>query len=305
MSDTFVPYTYLGINDTVWTKRPLTSSFVDSVSAAINNNFSFVDSFDVNADNTIKFNPDLSIFFPEHAYAYRNSSYPVTDGKINVQILALVKKGDYIKYLIPTSAKNYLLQTAGSFFVHLTKNNQEVAMLPNTSFKIKWTNNNAFSGLNFFEGVPLANIDSLFTWAQTPNGTISYWDSTSLGTQKKGYQISTSITNWIGCSNLLDTANTVRLNVTLPLNYTNKNSFVFAVYNDKNSVVRLTADYATRSFYSLHVPVNSSITLVSISMIDNKFYAGTRSVTVANANRIMLSPVKSSPAEIISLLDNL
>lgn len=306
ISDTFVPYTYLGINDTVWTKKPLTSGFVDSVSAAINNNFSFVDSFDVNADDTIKFTPDLSIFFPEHAYAYRNSSYPVTDGKINVQVLALLKKGDYIKYLIPTSAKNYLLQTAGSFFVRLTKNNQDVTMLPNTSYTIKWTNNNPYSGFNFFEGIPLSNIDSLFTWTQTPNGTITYWDSASLGVLKKGYQISTQITNWIGCSNLIDTTpNTVRLNVTLPLNYTNKNSFVFAVYNDKNSVVRLTTDFATRSFYSMHVPVNSSITLVSISMIDNKFYVGKRSVTVTNANRISLAPMKASPSEIIALLDNL
>ena len=160
--------------------------------------------------------------------------------------------------------------------------------------------------MKFYEGTYLTNLDSLFTWKQTTNGYITTWDSTSQGSANKAFQIYTRSANWISCSNLLDTSSgTTRLNVTLPLNFTNKNSFVFAVFNNNNTAIRLATDFSTRSFYSLHVPLNSSITLLSISFIDNQFYFGTRSVTVTNANRFSVTPAKSSISNIISVLDNL
>ncbi len=306
LSNSFLPDPTLGINDTVWTSKPLTGGFIDSISRAINNTQLIVDSFDVSSDDRFKINSNLELFFSEHSCSLLNTNSSISSGNIKIELLALFKKGDYIKNLISTTSRKYLLQSAGSFFVYLTSNGQEVAMTANKSFTIKWATSSPNTSMNFYQGFPLTNFDSLFTWLQTYNGSITNWDSTSLGSPKHGYQISSQATNWISCSNLIDTSNgTTRLNVTLPLNYTNKNTIIFAAYTDKNTVVRLTTDFSTRSFYSLNVPLNSSITLISISLIDNQFYLGSRTVTVTNANRFSVNPVKSSPAEIISLLDGL
>ena len=307
-SDNFVAYPNMGINDTVWNTRPLSGGFIDSISNSINNtNGWLVDSFNLTSEKKFKFNENLEMFFPSHAYALpNNNAIPLSIGMIKVELLPLLKKGDYIKNLIPTTSKNYLLESTGSFFVKLTSKGQDVVMLQNTAFSIKWRDDNPKTNMKFFEGTPIPNHDSLFTWQpQMNDGYVTAWDSTSLGIPKKGYQITSKNTEWISSSNFLDTTQITRLNVTLPLNYTNKNSFVFAIYNNKNTIVRLATDFATRSFYCLKVPVNSSITLLSISLIDNEYYLGTRSITVNNADRFTVSPVKTSVSNIINVLDNL
>jgi hypothetical protein len=307
-SDNFVPYPNLGLNDTIWNNKPLTGGFIDSISNAINkNNGWLVDSFNLASEKKFKYYDNLEILFPAHSYSIaNNNSIPIQDGMIKFELLPLLKKGDYIKYLIPTTSKNYLLESPGSFLIKLSWRGQDVDMLQNTAFNIRWRDDNPKTNMKFFEGFPIPNRDSLFTWLpQLIDGYVTTWDSTSFGVSKKGYQITSKSTDWISSSNFLDTTQTTRLNVTLPLNYTNKNSFVFAVYNNKNTVVRLTTDFATRSFYCLKVPVNSSITLISISLIDNEFYWGTRSVNVTNADRLTVSPIKTSVANIINALDNL
>ena len=306
-SDSFTPYTNLGINDTVWTNKPLTNGFLDSISYAINNTAWFVDSFNTVLEKKFKLNDSLEIFFPSHSYSFPNTPGSFPDGNIKVEVLALRKKGDYIKTLIPNSSKNYLLETTGSFFVRLSRNGQEIVMAANSGFYIRWRDDNPRTNLKFFEGAQIPNRDSLFTWLPAPtDGYISVWDSTSLGANKKGYQLTSKSTKWLSSSNFIDTSSgSTRLNVTLPLNSTNKNTLVFAVFNDKKTVVRLTTDFITRSYYCMNVPVNSSITLLSISLIDNEFYLGTRSVIVKNADRFSVSPAKSSVGNIINVLDNL
>jgi len=307
-SDSFTPYTSMGINDTVWTNKPLTGSFIDSVSASLNNSIWFIDSFNIASEKKYKLNDSLELSFPAHYYVFPNTNSPglIPDGNIKVEFLTLQKKGDYIKALIPVSSNNYLLEPTGSFFVRLSRNGQKVVMAPNYGFNIKWRDDYPKTNMKFFEGFSTPNRDSLFTWLPAAmDGYISVWDSTSSGVNKKGYQMTSKNTDWISSCYFLDTTKTTRLNVTLPLNFTNKNSFVFAVVNDKKTVVRLTTDFSTRSFYCLNVPVNTSVTLLSISLIDNTYYLGTRTVTVNNADRFTLTPAKSTPINIISVLDNL
>ena len=219
-SDSFTPYPTMGINDTVWTNKPLTNGFMDSISYAINNTVWFVDSFNTVQEKKFKLNDSLEISFPSHSYSSPNNPGPLPDGIIKVEVLAIQKKGDYIKSLIPTSSKNYLLETTGSFFVRLSRYGQEVVMAANTGFNIRWRDDNPRTNLKFFEGASIPNKDSLFTWLPAPtDGYITVWDSTSLGANKKGYQLTSKSTNWLSSSSFIDTSyGTTRLNVTLPLN---------------------------------------------------------------------------------------
>lgn len=306
-TNNFVPYQNTGMNDTAWTKKPVSEGFTDSVSTAINNTIFFVDSFNIATGKKIKLSDSLEITFPSFSCSNINDNSPITGGTIKAEVLALRKKGDFIKYLIPTTSKSYLLESGGSFFVRLSKNGQEVNMLPNAYFKLRWTDAFPKTDMKFFTGMPLQNHDSLFTWMPGGYGSVSLWDSTASGVSKKGYDMLSSTTHWINSDFFIDTTtgSRTRLNATLTLNSTNKNTLVFAIFKNRRTVVRLSSDFQTRSFYSLNIPVNSAVTLLSISMIDNNFYVASNDVTVINADRISLVPVKKTISELNTLLDNL
>jgi len=310
-TNTFITYPNNAMNDTAWNTKPVSVGFTDSVSKAINNTIFFSDSFNVATGKTIQFSDSLSISFPAYACTNPNENVAITTGTIRVDLLVLRKKGDFVKYLIPTTSNNNLLESSGSFFLRLSRNGQEVSLLPNASYKLRWNDVNPKSDMKFFIGIPLQNPDSLFTWLSSSLGTVSIWDSTGLsslgGLSKKGYDINSNSIHWMNSERFIDTltTNRTRLNVTVPLNYTNKNTMVFAVFNSQNSIVRLAADFSTRSFYALNIPVNSTINLLSISMIENTFYMASRTVTVLNADRFTLTPVKKEINDINALLDNL
>ena len=306
-SNNFVPYQNNGMNDTAWTKKPVSEGFTDSVSNAINNTNFFADTFNVATGRKIKLNDSVEITFPPFACSNFNDNTAITNGTIKVEVLLLKRKGDFIKYLIPTTSKSNLLESGGSFFVRISKNGQELSMLPNAYFKLRWNDAAPKTDMKFFTGIPLMNHDSLFTWMPATNGYVTLWDSTGMGVAKKGYDITSGTTHWINSDFFIDTltGTRTRLNVTLPLNNTNKNTMVFAVLKNKRTIVRLSADYQTRSFYSLNIPVNSVVTLLTISMIENNFYVDSRDVTVLNADRFALFPVKKSITEINTILDNL
>jgi hypothetical protein len=305
IQNTFILYTNLGINDTVWTNRPINPHVADSLSNAINNTKLFVDSFDITKGRIIKLSDSLEVSIQPYSCFDPDNNTPTT-GNVRIEVLALRKKGDYIKYLLPTTSNKYLLESGGTFYVRLSQNNHELALKPNGYLKLKWVYATPKINMKFFELVALRSQDSLYTWMPGYGGNIAVWDSTSFGVAKRGYEMTSNLIGWLNCSLFIDTLQQgTRLNVTLPPNYTNKNTFVFATFKDSRTIVRLNADFNSRSFYALNVPLNSSITLLSISLIDNHYYWASKDATVVNANRFSLSPGQPGINAIINNLDNL
>lgn len=301
----FILYTNLGINDTVWVNKPMSTHVADSVSNAINNTTFFVDTFDANKGRIIKLNDSLEVAIQPNSCFNPDNSMP-TSGNIRIEVLDLRKKGDYIKYLLPTTSNKYLLENEGTFYVSLSQNNHEILLKPGSYLKLKWIDATPVQYMKFFELYSLRSLDSLYTWMQGNDGNIAVWDSTSLGVNKRGYEMVSGSTGWLGCSLFTDTLQQrTRLNVTLPPNYTNKNTFVFASFKNTRTIVRLSPDFNSRSFYALNVPVNSTVTLLSISLIDKHYYWSRTDVTVTNANRFSLSPEKLGVTNLINNLDNL
>jgi len=305
IQNTFMPYINLGINDTAWTNKPMSPYVADTVSNAINNTHLFVDSFDINRGRRIKLSDSLEVFIQPYSCFDPDNNTPIK-GDIRIEVLALAKKGDYIKYLLPTTSNNYLLESEGTFYIRLSQNNHELVLKPNGFLRLRWVYSAPTQNMKFFELNALRSQDSLYTWIPAYNGNISMWDSTSYGVAKRGYDMTSGSIGWLNCGLFIDTMpQTTRFNVTLPPNYTNKNTFVFATFNNKKTIVRLNADFNSRTFYALNVPVNSSITLLSISLIDNHYYWASNNVTVVNANRFSLTPGPTTINAIIANLDNL
>lgn len=306
-STTFTPAPGLDINDTVWVNKPISAGKTDSILSAFayESPFLYVDSFNCTVGDTLNSNGPYGtqIILPPLVYANANGT-AITSGYIKVELLILARKGDYIKTLIPTNAKNKILEAAKCYYIKLTKQGQEVFLQPNSFYSVKWNDSQATTSTNFFEGVMLQNPDSLFTWKYSTNGTVhpSYLG----GSQMRGYEMFSNVTHWNGCLKYIDTsAGTNRINVSLPPNFTNKNTTVFAVFNNNYSVIRLTSDFGSRTFYATGVPNNSQITIVSISLIDNMFYLGKADANISNANVISVKPQPKSAKDISSFLDGL
>ena len=305
IQNTFILYSNLGINDTAWTNKPMSPFVADTLSNAINNTHLFVDSFDITKGKIIKLVDNLEVSIQPYSCFDPDNNMPLK-GNVRIEVLALRKKGDYIKYLLPTTSNKRLLESEGTFYVRLSQNNHELIIKPNGYLKLKWVYESPIINMKFFELIALRSQDSLYTWMPGYDGNISTWDSTSFGVAKRGYEMTTGSIGWLSCGLFIDTLpQTTRLNVTLPPNYTNKNTFVFATFNNKRTIVRLNADFNSRTFYALNVPVNSSITLLSMSLIDNQYYWASNNVTVVNANRFSLSPGQTTINAIIANLDNL
>jgi hypothetical protein len=305
-STRFVPYTSLGINDTVWTNNMISFNLTDSLLKTINNTVSFNASFDITKGGKIKLNDSLEIDIPPYSCFNPDDNTLITNGDITVEVTEIRKKGDFIKYLIPTTSTKYLLESAGSFNVRLYKDTHELLLVPNAYILLKWMDISPKTNMNFFNGLPLRNADSLFTWMPSNEGSITVWDSTPFNIAKKGYEMISAQTGWLNCGLIINgTQPGTRLNVTLPLNYTNKNTLVFAVFKDWGTVVRLTPDYNSRSFYSLDIPVNSNVTLLSLSLIDGNLYWSAQDAIIANANRFALSPGKQTAGYVSEFLENL
>ncbi len=112
--------------------------------------------------------------------------------------------------------------------------------------------------------------------------------------------------HWVNCDYFNDTTlPSTRLNISMPLNYTNTNTSVFAVFKSKDIVANLNSDAATKTFYLNRTPINSSIILVSISKIGNDYYIGKSDVTVTGSNLVTINPIITTLADISAYLNSL
>jgi hypothetical protein len=146
-----------------------------------------------------------------------------------------------------------------------------------------------YSGINFLGGLS-ANISGI-NWQPDNAGTVSNWDTLINGIHQTGYRLQSPHMQWFGANYLMDTTQgTTNLNVVLPLNFTNKNTLVFAVFNNVRSVVRLTASAPEKEFYATHIPTNANITIVSISLINNNLYVGSKILYGVTSNLQKIFP---------------
>jgi hypothetical protein len=309
ISDEFVSYPNNPLNDTAWTtggNNALANNKLQLPEMARN---IAIDSFDYTIENKISFGDSIQIYFPANACSNINGAPITSSGKVKIEIILLKKRGDFVKNAAATTNVLALLEAGIYCDIKLTKNGQEVLLNPNNQVKIKVKDSTANNDMKFFIGNPIKYYkDSIFSWAPSQDGQVSIWKDNNGSSASKtiGYELTTKRIRWFGTSKYADsTAAKTRLNVTLPPNYTNKNTTVFAVLKTKNTVASFFSDAATKSFFTLNMPVSAEVTLVSISNINNSYYLGNQSFRVTNANPVNMLPEKKTLVQILDFLDKL
>ena len=278
-----------------------------------------VDSFNSNSDESgITSGDSLSVNFPAGGCmtAPNNPASTIKNtDKVSVAVLLLNSKGDIIRHRLSTESNSNPLIFGAYVNIRLFYKGQQIfwnGALPPVQVKVR--DYNILKGLNyyFYQPLPVSSTNVRDSaWLPVTNpiiGNVSVYSETENRVVKNSYLIRTSRLGWFGCDSLLS-GNTytqkTRLNVILPINYTNKNTIVYAVFDKIKSVVRLNSNTVGKTFGTANIPTQASITLVSISNINGVYYLGTKSIVTADSTPISIKPVQKDLTEIDHFLKTL
>ena len=311
-TNTFTPYQGNAFNDTTWIKNITGISPIASLADTLAQNTLFTDSIDLWKDKAIVFGDALQVDFKGGSCA--NNAGAPQDGKARIDIIRLQKKGDFIKAYRPNTNFTSLLETGSAFFIRISKNGSELALVPGASIKIKYTDiEEAENNMQVFYGkeslpFPTSTFDPANTWVRSLDTSwIKTWSAQTNSGIKKGYELEAKNLRWISAHRALD-PNPAKTNIyaILPPNFTNKNTEVFAVFDHNRTVVDMHGDFASRSFTTSNIPLKTKLLLVSISKFGSDLYLGTKLVNdVGTVVNYSFTPEKKTLAQILAFLNSL
>lgn len=297
-SNEFVANPNLPVNDTSWSSA---AGNISTVDAAFPLPPAAEEVLDNTANDTI-FTPSFDAYFP--AFSVINNGQAV-NGSVDSKISFVRKKGDCIKLgrgTVDIAGNPLELGFALSFrawqgstaLAYSQTSNPTVFVRTNTSS----TNWQLFYGHNVNSSTIPVN-----TW-RVPNDNSNFQWVNTIG--NVGYFVDAKNTQFFGLLRAVDTPNgTARLNVILPLNYTNKNTSVYIVLASTNCVLKLQADAVNKVFFANKVPNGMPATLVVASKIGDDYFYNSRTITTAPGLIFNVVPQASTQAAITAALDAL
>lgn len=314
-SDRFELYQNNPLNDTSWTENNLVgSNFKDLIfeSTYIE---PFTDTFNIDSTYTSLLPDNTELIFSKSSF--RNAAGSVVNGKINIVVHSLNKKGDLVKLIQSTTYKKNIFESVGAFYIKAFKDNNELFLIPDSTFKIRFndtkrdkrTNIKVCTGIENPIPQPTKNHHFNFSWVESDDEIkIKKWDKqNATGNAIKGYEVTSNKLNWISAIEPIDNSSELEgFAVMLPPNFTNKNTIVYAVLEDNNTAVQLIPSFNSKAFISDHFPSNKKVTLLSITKIGKDFYFGKRYLNEIDDKKIYkLNPEKTTLKYISDFLDGL
>ncbi|TAJ55333.1 MAG: hypothetical protein EPO58_07570 [Chitinophagaceae bacterium] len=317
LSDNFTTYTNHPLNDTVWVKNLLSTHSVNDLFDLLHPKELLVDSFNAINGGKLFFGDSLELEFKPNSLAGPGSSGTPL-GNVRVELLPLRRKGDFVRVFKPTTtADGSLLETGGGFFIRVSKEGNELRLVTDSTFRIKFHDiDTAKADMQAFYGreaipVPPKGIDTVFSWIRDFNTAfLPTWTKLSnnpLVPSYYGYELVSKNLRWVTASRYIDSSlPRVKVTAILSPNFTNKNTAVFIVVDGRKIIVNCKGDYASRSFFAKNIPLRSKIKLISLSKIGNDLYWDEKEInSVTLTTSYKLSPEKKSLKDILKELDEL
>ncbi|WP_153796670.1 hypothetical protein [Foetidibacter luteolus] len=296
-SDQFISDPYHPQNDTTWSAGIAATAPVNQLIQALAAGVES-DSLDVSIGGTLHFSNNCTIKFP--AKCFKGS----VAGKVKVELIFLDSKGDMLRFSKPTVSDGRVLVSGGAFYINVTQNGQQLE-LDNKRISIRYTVPSPENNMSLFYGDTSVNSNDGFNWVPAEDTAVVWRQEDSSGIEY-GYELLSPKFGWINCDRFSDTSMPrTKLVSILPVNFTNKNTAVFAVFKDQWSVLRLYANPSNRYFYADNIPVGSNVTLVSISKIGDDFYLGSKSIKVAVDKAEEFTPQKVTKDQLIAFIETL
>lgn len=263
---------------------------------------------------TIVVPDNVTVTIPANACVTQQNR-PCT-GKLDIEVLVLRKKGDFIAYNLPTSSLNRQLISGGVVYVKVRQNGIEVKLGVGKTIKVRYLMPEPDNQMQLFEGKYSGRF--AFDWLPMSDfatgGARSTLTSWADSLQRRGYDMVLDRFGLINCDKFVGdtTSFNNKFSVTLPESFTNVNTNVYVAFKNLNSVLALNGDARSKAFVPLGrgLPVGRTVTIVAVSFIRDKFYFAKQDVTIQNplgttGQVIRLTPTVNSKEEIKTLLNNL
>jgi len=310
----FVPNPPLQQNDTTWftndTIVPITSSLDKPVTT---DSFNCISSDDA---SKISIGDSVTITFPSGGCMTTQNKPSTTitakSAKVKANILVLTSKGDVIRHKVPTTSNGNLLNFGAYVNIKLTYKGNPIfwntALQKQIQIRVRTKDHYPTLPMQYFMyQADTTGKDTLWL-PLVSHGPVypTYIGGGSSNSPNNGYLITTNKIGWFGCANSIPSSPyTTRINIFLPINFTNKNTVTYAVFNDTKTVVRLKPNPLGKSYGASGIPINANITLVSISKIDGIYYWATKQITATSSNPIKLTPASTDLSNIEQYLRSL
>jgi|GEM_PF-3351765 len=316
LSDEFVSNN-IPVADTVW-RTVLGSTSADlsitiPVDTAFTDKPAELDSFDAALGDTLLFDNDLQLFIPPYlctGVGAGQGGGAVATGKIFIKLIQLTKRGDIVKYNRSTiDDEHKILEFARCFSIVFMQNNVELGVVTGRAIGIGFKDSLPKSTMKVYYGNTLAfNTVSNFNWRfsndsskliTTPNIILPQ-------VQDSGYLLSTHYAKWFGAMQRVDTSvGTNRLNVLLPINFTNANTAVYAIFKNKRVASRLTPDAINKLYFINNMPSNTPVKIITLSKVGADYFYSATDVTAQLGTIVTATPAIATKAAIIGWLNDL
>ncbi|MFN5135640.1 MAG: hypothetical protein ACK5DG_10025 [Chitinophagaceae bacterium] len=303
-SDVFVPDPGQQL-DSAWVSTITSNSQISVLTNRITGVF---DNAQVNVNSTvdtsIASNTGLVIEIPRESLFSTGAVYV---GTVRAEYKLILKKGDFIRYGVPTVSNRFPLESGGALLLRLfTPSGTPVTVNPSKRIYIKYVDELPKQGMSLYYSSNSPTTTSVFNWLPANDGSqVAVWSNNTTPVQK-GYAISTTRTGWLNVDRLLEPAlATTEVNVVLPNLFSNANTSVYMVFKNIRSVIQLSGNATTRTFSFPNIPVNADVKFVTISKVGDSYYLGIKDDKVISNYSGFVKPEISSLEKINLYLNSL
>ena len=291
--------------DSAWTTNVTANSQVLILSKSLEGSFSIQEISNLVLDTVVTTSTGVQLSFPLNGLLLNGTALT---GGLKIEYVLLQKKGDFIRYGVPTSINRYPLESGGALHIKLTSNGQPVTLAGNKKLSIRYRDAAPKQGMSVFYGNTTVVTNSLlFNWEQaTDNSTVKLWDSTNINPAAKGYLLETYKTGWVHVGRPLEALQPrVEVKAVVPDLFSNANTAVYMIFKNSRTVVQLSGNANTRNFSFPNIPTNQEVKFVAISKVGSSYYLGAKDEVISANTVSFIKPELSSLSSIINFLNSL
>ena len=285
---------------------------VNRLSSDLANEIKYVISVPCTGNRIFQVDKDVVIIIPPDFVDL--TQYPCESGHFDIHITVLDTKGEILVEGIPTLSEGKMLESRIELNLEIMQGSTKVRLADHKQINIKVNDPDPRERMELFYG----NDDDT-EWIQADNDP-NAWDNVentdwfiqdSLGVITGfGYECFSDSTDWINVDVFYDIPQELLTEVciTLPEEFTNKNTGVFMVFDDYNSVVQLYGNADLQQFCEPYgsSPMGYRVTFVVISEMGEDLYLfAKKSTTITEHHSETLTPVKTPYDEIRSFINQL
>lgn len=291
--------------DSAWTTNVSATSQVLILSKNLEGSFSVQELGNLVTDTFFTTSTGVHFSFPLNGLLLNGVTLT---GALKIEYALIQKKGDFIRYGVPTSTNRYPLESGGALHIRLTSNGQTVTLAGNRKLSIRYRDAEPKQGMNVFYGNTTVVTNSLlFNWTlATDNSLVKLWDSTNITPAAKGYIVETYKTGWVNAGRPLESLQPrVEVRAVVPDLFSNANTAVYMVFKSSRTVVQLSGNATFRNFSFPNIPINQDVKFVAISKVGGSYYLGVKDEKTTMDMVSFIKPELSSLNLILNYLNSL